>query len=251
MDTKTLIFINKDASNLSHLFLDEEWNLNKLFQNIYSIYISGQKLGWLVKVYDKPKYAKKESENLHKLQLVQGVPRILAVGLSKCFNYLIISQAPGLDLFEHVEKYGYFSEQNIKPLVSQMLSIIKNIHSKNIIHNDIKPENIIYDPESQNLVIIDFEGKSTDDYRSPEQVLKQKITDKTDIWSIGATIYYIIHGNTPFKSKNAIIFKHPIYSTNISDDFRDFLNCLMDKNINLRYNATDALNHFWITDSLP
>jgi len=247
METDTIIFINKDAMKVEDIFLDEEWFLEKLFDNIYSISIAQKKLNWLVKVYDKIKYAKRESENLNKLRKIRNVPKTLAVGLSKKFSYVILSQAPGLDLFEYTDKYGFFSEEDAIPIAKQILSTIDLIHSHKIIHLDIKPENIIYDKETGETVIIDFEGKSTEDYRSPEQILRKKITSKTDIWSIGATIYYITHGKTPYKNKNSILEKEPIYSKKISEDFKDFLTCLLEKNVNLRYNAKDSLNHPWIT----
>jgi len=247
MTEETVIFINKDAVKVEEIFLDDEWFLEKLFDNIYSISISQKKLNWLVKVYDKTKYAKRESENLNKLRRIPRVPKTLAVGLSKKFSYVILSQATGMDLFEYTDKHGFFSEEQIIPIAKQILSTIDLIHSNKIIHLDIKPENIIYDKETGNTVIIDFEGKSTEDYRSPEQLNKKNITYKTDIWSTGVTIYYLTHGKVPFKSKNAILEKQPIYSKNCTEDFKDFLECLLDKNLYLRYNAKDALNHPWIS----
>lgn len=247
MTEDTVIFINKDAVKVEEIFLDDEWFLEKLFDNIYSISISQKKLNWLVKVYDKMKYAKRESENLNKLRTISGVPKTLAVGLSKKFSYVILSQASGMDLFEYTHKYGFFSEQEVIPIAKQILSTIQLIHSNKIIHLDIKPENIIYDKNSGKTVIIDFEGKSTEDYRSPEQINKRDITSKTDIWSTGVTIYYLTHGKTPFKGKNAILEKEPLYSKKCTEDFKDFLSCLLEKNIHLRYNAQDSLNHPWIS----
>ena len=81
---------------------------------------------------------------------------------SKYRRYVILSQAPGLDLFEHVKKFGYFTETTVKPIVIQILSIINSIHSKKIIHMDIKPENIcwgnspIYNNINPTIKIIDF-----------------------------------------------------------------------------------------------
>ena len=247
MTDKTVIFINKDASNIQQLFLDEEWHLDQLFENIFSISISNKNIGWLVKIYNKTKHAKKESDNLYKLQLIEGVPKVLAVGLSKSFNYMIISKAPGLDLFEHVKKHGVFSETSIKPVVLQILTIIDSIHSKKIIHMDIKPENIIYDNLTDKITIIDFEGKSTEDYRSPEQILKKPISTKTDIWSIGVSIYYIIHNKTPFKTSLSILNKNPTYSKKLSHEFTDFLDRLIEKSTELRYSSKEALNHPWLS----
>ena len=247
MSHNTIIFVNKDATNINQLFLDEEWHHNQLFENIFSISISNKNLGWLVKIYNKTKHAKKESDNLHKLQLINGIPKLLAVGLSKSFNYIILSQAPGLDLFEYTKKFGFFSEESVKPIILQILTILNSIHSKKIIHMDIKPENIIYDNLTNKITIIDFECKSTDDYRSPEQILKKPISIKTDLWSMGISIYYITHGKIPFKSIDSILHKNPTYSKKFSEEFTDFLNCLIEKNTSLRYNSNEALNHPWLS----
>jgi serine/threonine protein kinase len=248
MTEETLIFLNKDAMKVEEIFLDSEWFLDKLFDNIYSISISQtHKLNWLVKVYDKTKYAKRESENLNRLKKISTVPKTLAVGLSRNFSYVILSKAPGIDLFEYTKKHGNFSEQEVIPIAKQILTTIDLIHSNKIIHLDIKPENIIYDKETGTTTVIDFEGKSTEDYRSPEQINKKNITYKTDIWSIGVTIYYLTHGKVPFRTKNAALEKDPIFSKKFSEDFTDFLSCLLEKNIYLRYNAKDALNHPWIS----
>jgi serine/threonine protein kinase len=243
-----LIFVNKDAAKIEEIFIDEEWHLSKLFDNIYSIYISNKQLNWLVKTYDKIKYAKKESESLNKLTKVEGVPKVLAVGLSEGFSYMIMSQARGLDLFEYTEKYGYFSENTVRHIVRQLLDIISAVHKKKLIHKDIKPENIIYDKDTRKIVLIDFEGKSTDDYRSPEQVLHKPLTNKTDIWSIGVTIFYLIHGDVPFVKRINILNSTPQFSNAlVSDELKDFVNCLLEKDTRLRYSAKEALNHPWMS----
>ena len=106
MDSSVVIFINKDAIKLEELFLNENWCLSEIFDRVYSISVKNKKLKWLVKIYDKKKYAKRESENLNKLRRIEGVPKVLAVGLSDNLNYVILSEAPGMDLFEYIQKYG-------------------------------------------------------------------------------------------------------------------------------------------------
>jgi serine/threonine protein kinase len=238
----SIIFLNKDALKVDDLFLHEEWELEPLFPNIYSI----SNFNWIVKIYKSIKYAKRESDNLNRLKKIQGIPQVLAISLSHHFSYIIMSKAPGLDLFEYTNKHGFFSESSIKPIAKQLLTIINNVHRHNIIHKDIKPENIIYDPISQQITLIDFEGKCTEDYRSPEQILKSPLSFKTDIWSIGATLYYLFHAKLPFNTKNDILKNEPRYSTKLTPHFTEFLKCLMCKNTKNRYNSQNCLNHKWI-----
>lgn len=249
MSDSVVIFINKDAVKLEDLFLNENWCLSEIFERVYSISVGNKKLKWLVKIYDKKKYAKRESENLNRLKKVPGIPRILAVGFSEQLNYVILSQASGMDLFEYIENHhGVLSEEEVKIITKQLLTTLKAMHSHNIIHKDIKPENIIYDKSSKMVTLIDFEEKYTDDYRSPEQVHGKNLSEKTDIWSLGVTLYFLMVGDVPFQTEKEILRKQPTFSSKWSEDFKDFMGCLLERDINLRYSAKEALEHIWMTN---
>jgi serine/threonine protein kinase len=248
MDNSVVIFINKDAIKLDELFLNENWCLSEIFDRVYSISVRDNKLKWLVKIYDKKKYAKRESENLNKLKRIDGVPKVLAVGLSDTLNYVILSEAPGMDLYEYINKHGVMTEKEVKSVARQLLTIVREIHDRNIVHKDIKPENIIYDNETDKITLIDFEEKYTDDYRSPEQVYGKTVCEKTDIWSIGITFYYLVTGHVPFSNEREILRKKIAFPAKWSEDFKDFLCCLIERDVNLRYNAEEALDHVWLMD---
>jgi len=248
MSDSVVIFINKDAVDLENLFLNEDWCLSEIFERVYSISVGDRKLNWLVKIYDKKKYAQRESENLHRLKKVAGVPRILAAGFSDYLNYVILSEASGMDLFDHVDKRGVFEEQEVKIIAKQILTILKDMHSHDIIHKDIKPENIIYDQVAKVTTLIDFEEKYTEDYRSPEQVYGKKLTDKTDIWSVGITLYFLMMADVPFQNEKEILRKKPTFPAKWSEEFRDFMSCVLERDVDLRYSASDALDHIWITN---
>ncbi len=247
MDNSVLIFINKNAVNLDELFLNEEWSLTKIYDRIYSISIENHKLNWLVKTYTKKIYAKKESKNLNILQQVVGVPKLLAVNLSSKLNYIILSQAPGIDLYEYTVKHGLFSEKKLKLIAKQLLTIVRDIHKLDVIHQDIKPENIVYDKKTEQITLIDFEEKFTTDYRSPEQVLERNKSPKIDIWSCGITFYFLLTGDVPFHNSDEILSASLTTEDKWSLELQDFLQCLIERNHNLRYNAKEALEHIWIT----
>jgi len=245
MTDNTIIFVNKDAVKVDELFFNEDWNIKKMFDRIYSINANGKSLNWLIKTYEKEKYAKKESDTLKKLKNVSGVPRILAANLSENFNYIILSKIPGLDLFEHLEKYGKMTEKTVKPIILKILTIVEKMHDKKIIHKDIKPENIVYDKDTDNIYLIDFEGKHTDDYSSPEQVQQKQLGTKTDIWSVGITLYYLLTKNVPFTSKASILRGKLKFGKKWSDDLQDFFGCLLEREPTLRYTASEAIDHVW------
>lgn len=245
------IFVNPDAVKINELFLNEGWQLSPLFEDnfVHTIVVNGKTLPWLVKSYDKKKYALRESNNLKSLSHVKGVPRILASGISeKTVSFVIMSRAPGMDLFEHVEKYGTMDEEEVKKIALQLLHILVQMHKQKIIHRDIKPENIIYERKTETVTLIDFEGKYTEKFCSPEQVNNKPVTEKTDLWSVGATLYYLMKGNAPFKNEKQVVHKEIKFPKTWSEEFRDFLSCLIEREVDIRYDAEEALSHCWISE---
>lgn len=247
MDSSVVIFLNEKAIKVDELFLNENWSLTEIFDHIYSITVRNKRLKWLVKTYDKKKHAEKESTNLFFLKNIKNIPKVLAVGFSDTLNYVILSEAPGMDLFDYIQKYDVMTESEVRNIAKQLLKTINSMHSYNVIHKDIKPENIIYDKETRKITLIDFEEKYTDEYRSPELVNGEELTEKTDIWSTGITLYYLMTGNVPFHTEKEILRKKLVFPKKWSEDFKDFMSCLIERDLVMRYTAEDALDHIWIT----
>ncbi|MGL5063096.1 MAG: protein kinase domain-containing protein, partial [Microcoleus sp.] len=107
------------------------------------------------------------------------------------------------------------------------VEILGNIHSSNIIHKDINPANIVFNPETGQVKIIDF-GISTQltrenptlknpnvlegtlAYMSPEQTgrMNRTLDYRTDFYSLGVTFYEILSGKLPFETKDAMELVH-------------------------------------------
>ena len=245
-----MIFLNMDAVGLDDLFLNDDWKLVPMYKNIYNLYVQGEELGWIVKVYEKKKYAKQESMNLNKLKNYPGFPKLLATGFSIKLNYNVISKENGLDLHEYCSTTGKkFFEREVKDIARELLKLISKMHKKKIIHGDIKPENIIYDPASRKLSLIDFEGKHTREYASPEQIFSGiAVTNKTDLWSLGVVLYWLMTATYPFANYKELRDKRLKLPVRWSSEFKEFIYCLIERDISLRYDADEALNHTWIQE---
>lgn len=122
----------------------------------------------------------------------------------------------GEDLNQKIKRRGPLNEKEILEIFSQALSAFQYAHEKGIVHRDIKPSNIFILPDGR-IKILDFgiaklfgQGNEmtqtgtqmgTPIYMSPEQVKADKSIDyRSDIYSLGVTMFYAINGKTPYNS---------------------------------------------------
>ena len=246
MAESTILLLNENAEKLKELFENPGLSLKKIFNNVYSVFIDGKEVNIIVKCYDTKYHALKEIDNLKKLQDHKSVPKILTYGIGKKLKYVVMTKLKGKDLCDCMI-LKHFNENDIKNITKQLLNILKYLHEKNIVHCDIKPENIIYDKKTGKVSLIDFEGKSTTGYSSPEQIKGYSVTDKTDMWSLGVTLYTIFSRTALFKTKKQSLEKIIEFSDEFSSyEFIDFLQCLIQRDVSARYDVYDALEHIWL-----
>lgn len=144
------------------------------------------------------------------------------------------------------------------------------MHEKNIIHLDIKPENIMCQKRNSNLVkIIDFGlatkldpheivkiSTGTAEFAAPEIVEREAVGFYTDMWACGVLTYVLLSGLTPFAGENDIeTLKNvkacnwefdPDAFANISDEAKDFIKNLLTKAKEKRMTAHECLAHPWL-----
>ena len=119
-----IIFINDKADSLKNVFMNRNWKLEKIFNQVYSIIIDDEKTGWLLKYYKNINHATIEKNNLMSLEEVDGVPKLLSSKISNQISYLVMSKMPGLDLIEYIQKNGIVNIQQLKNITKQLLTIL-------------------------------------------------------------------------------------------------------------------------------
>jgi serine/threonine protein kinase len=149
------------------------------------------------------------------------------------------------------KKIGKLSEDQIWKMIHDVASGLAYLHSRDVVHQDIKPDNILID-ELGNYVITDF-GISTRArsalrksvvggavsggtlaYMGPERFSRQPAPTKaSDIWSLGATIYEIIEDNVPFGEMGGGMQKGgaeiPEITANVSERLKDTIYKMLSK----------------------
>ncbi len=133
--------------------------------------------------------------------------------------YLAMEYIPGKTLEESVVEGGALSKEIACRVVFQLAGALKEICNKDLIHRDIKPSNVILTPEGVSK-LLDFglsrhaESRMTNpgswlgtvDYLAPEQAQDASSVDiRADIYSLGATLYWCLTGQTPFVSTGRVV----------------------------------------------
>ena len=135
---------------------------------------------------------------------------------------IVMEFLDGEDLNQKIKRKGALSEKEVYKSYRQILEAFNYAHSKGIVHRDIKPSNIFILPDGT-VKILDFgiakifnqeseltqtgTQMGTPTYMSPEQVRAEKTIDhRSDIYSLGVTLYYAINGKPPYDSTTSSQF---------------------------------------------
>ena len=164
----------------------------------------------------------------------------------------------------------FSSQKALFTYFSRICEAIRYLHEeKHIVHRDIKIENILLD-KHHNVKLVDF-GLSkkmetclktrcgSPIYSSPELIMSQDYNEKTDIWSLGVLLYYMIYERFPFKSDNIQILFQQITTSDVyfpkpeeinvnfdvSESLKDLILHMLDKNQVTRYSIRDVMSHPW------
>jgi serine/threonine protein kinase len=135
--------------------------------------------------------------------------------------YLVMDHAAGISLGKLLDRDGSLSLQRAFAIAAQLLAGLSAVHEARIIHADIKSSNILVD-DAERVTIIDFglartvtrhDGKSdeivgTPAYMAPEVITGAAPTVATDIYAVGAVLYEMLTGATPFATAPDIFGAH-------------------------------------------
>ena len=221
--------------------------------------------------YSKNKLALMDLENEIKIQKLVNHPNVVKSDFSfsdALYHYFVLEYCPGGTIRNYLSNSRHFhlSEPEIRKIIKDVIQGLVYIHGLEIIHHDIKLENLIIDSNG-NVKIADFglsnfqknenEKKSiifgTLKYMSPEMLEKtnKMKSCKIDIWAVGVSTFYLLTGNYPFdepseKKMIKCIKKGELHfplNYKITDEIKDFISEMLQIDPEMRPTAKELLNH--------
>ena len=204
--------------------------------------------------------------NLMKNLKHNSIVKILETIETQNYILIIMENVSGGDLLTYVKKRTKLNEKTSKFIYKQLITSLQYIHSKKIIHRDIKLDNILIDLNN-NIKLCDFgvgkiynniNDKFTDQCGTPAYIAPEILLNKSyngppvDIWSSGVVLYAMLSGTVPFKSNNIKDLHNIIINGSykkidfVSNDANNLIQKLLQVNPQKRICIQEILNHPWI-----
>ncbi|XP_053613744.1 serine/threonine-protein kinase D1 isoform X3 [Plodia interpunctella] len=229
-----------------------------------------------IKVIDKLRFpTKQEAQLKNEVAILQNLSHPGVVNLERMFEtperiFVVMEKLKG-DMLEMILSHekGRLSERTTKFLVAQILVALKHLHEKNIVHCDLKPENVLLtsDEELPQVKLCDFgfariigeksfrrSVVGTPAYLAPEVLRNKGYNRSLDMWSVGVIVYVSLSGTFPFNEdedineqiQNAAFMYPTVPWKEISCLAIDLINNLLQVKQRKRLSVDKSVSHAWL-----
>jgi eukaryotic-like serine/threonine-protein kinase len=208
---------------------------------------------------------------LRESQLAASIdhPSILPVydaGEEDGFLYIAMACVEGSDLKTLLAEEGPLPLRRALRIVGQIGSALDAAHARGLVHRDVKPANILLENSVERAILTDFGlARTIDDasltqtgilagtphYMSPEQAMGEAIDYRSDLFSLGAVLYFMATAHPPFRGTNALGVLHRIckedhrpawrVNTDIPDELSDVIDRLLAKKPGRRFASAEEV----------
>ncbi|CAL1529671.1 unnamed protein product [Lymnaea stagnalis] len=231
-----------------------------------------------IKVIDKMRFPTKQEAQLKiEVEILKNLHHPGVVNLEQMFEtneriFVVMEKLKG-DMLEMIlsSPKGRLSERVTKYLISQILIALKHLHSKCIVHCDLKPENVLLSSETAfpQVKLCDFgfariigeksfrrSVVGTPAYLAPEVLKRKGYNRSLDMWSVGVVVYVSLSGTFPFNEdeeisdqiQNASFMYPPNPWKDISQEGIDLISNLLQVKMRKRFTVDKSLNHVFLQD---
>ena len=207
-----------------------------------------------------------EAQRLAELGEHPQIPQLLAHCQQGNYQYLVQEWIAGQTLAQRLRDRGTFAIHDIEQILQSLLPVLEFIHAREVIHRDIKPDNIICRPDGT-LVLVDFGAAKhasgtallktgtaigSAEYIAPEQT-RGKATYASDLYSLGVTCVHLLTQMSPFDlidGDNQWVWQDWVEGT-LPPEWRYGLNRMIAPALNQRFQSATEARAFFDHPQLP
>ncbi|XP_044262083.1 serine/threonine-protein kinase GL21140 [Tribolium madens] len=232
-----------------------------------------------LKIIDKSKCKGKEDMIENEVKILRRVnhPNIMSLIAeqdTKTMLYLVCEYVKGGDLFDAITVAQKFSEEQAALMINHLVSALSYLHNLNIVHRDVKPENLLVEFDGENRIRLLKLGDfglacevtrplftvcGTPTYVAPEILAESGYGLKIDVWAAGVILYILLCGYPPFVSQDndqerlfdCILsgqYDFPDeYWKDVSGLAKELIQNMLQLAPELRFSAEDVLDHPWLS----
>lgn len=191
--------------------------------------------------------------------------------------HIILELCEGGELYDSIVKRGCYSEADAARIMKQLMSALQSLHKYNILHLDIKPENILLSSKDKDakIVLTDFglarmvngkenpleQGMSmagTVGYIAPEVISSHSYTSAADVFSAGVILFILLVGYPPFQGDSEVEILLKIARgdfqfnradwAHISTSAKELVARMLEVRADDRISVDEILKHTWLTE---
>ncbi|MFF4098715.1 protein kinase [Streptomyces sp. NPDC001903] len=174
--------------------------------------------------------------------------------------WIVMRLVSGRSLAQEVEASGALSPQRTAEIGLAVLAALEAAHAEGILHRDVKPQNVLLDPDGK-AVLTDFGIASltgatqpltatgmvvgTVGYTAPERLSGSEVGPKADLWSLGATLYYTVEGRQAYDADDVVAVIAAIVSRDpepmrLAGELAPAIEGLLTRGVGTRWNTSEA-----------
>ena len=194
-----------------------------------------------------------------------NIVTIYDVGEDLDMSYIAMDYLKGMDLLGYSKQDSLLPAAEVMQVIMKVADALNYAHQQKVVHRDIKPANIIYDKDTGVLKVTDFGVACLTDtsktktgtilgspsYMSPEQLAGKRVDGRSDLFSLGVTMYQLLTGELPFvgESLASLMYKianekHPdirMFNPDLPACVSKIINKALHKDIERRFQSGEQM----------
>ena len=145
-----------------------------------------------------------------------GIVGVYGAGEEGGICYIAMELVEGTDLAAHAKQGALLPPATVLSIIERVAEALAYAHGMGVVHRDIKPANILYSAKTDTVKVADFgiarsaepslsrmgAARGTPSYMSPEHLAGRSVDGRSDIYSLGVTLYQLLSGRLPFEGES-------------------------------------------------